>query len=237
MASSRSAHAYAQTLGRGLRILEVLGASPHPLLLTEIAEKIQVGRSIAYRLVRTLIAHGMVSVAPNDRYTLGLGLTSLARRVGADIKTAAYPVLAQAAEAICATAIVMVAGESRKGVVCVAAVEPKGVGLRIRYREGLRRPMTGASGYAISSAQEPSKHDSQQVKTARARGYAISRGEIEGDVAAASAPIIVPHRECNSAVALLFPIQELVNEQLIGEQVISAARAISMRLSQDPEAL
>ena len=50
-----------QTLSRGIRILEVLADSREPMSIDDVARALEVHRSIAYRLVRTLEHHGLVS--------------------------------------------------------------------------------------------------------------------------------------------------------------------------------
>ncbi|MCZ4149682.1 ArsR family transcriptional regulator, partial [Escherichia coli] len=43
-----------QTLSRGIRVLEIVANSPVNLSIAEIAAKLEVHRSIAYRIIRTL---------------------------------------------------------------------------------------------------------------------------------------------------------------------------------------
>ena len=50
-----------QTLSRGIRILEVLADARGPLSIDETARRLGVHRSVAYRLVRTLESHGLVT--------------------------------------------------------------------------------------------------------------------------------------------------------------------------------
>ena len=42
-----------QTLGRGLRVLEVLAATPNGLTITALATEVGVNRTVVYRLVAT----------------------------------------------------------------------------------------------------------------------------------------------------------------------------------------
>ena len=50
-----------QTLSRGIRILEVLADAREPLMIDQVADRLGVHRSIAYRLLRTLEDHGLVT--------------------------------------------------------------------------------------------------------------------------------------------------------------------------------
>ncbi len=49
-----------QTLDRGLRVLEVIATADEPPRIEELANRIEVHRSIAYRIVRTLELHALV---------------------------------------------------------------------------------------------------------------------------------------------------------------------------------
>src|SRR5688500_16318930 len=49
-----------QTLSRGIRILEILADVREPLSIDEIARRLEVHRSVAYRLLRTLEDHGLI---------------------------------------------------------------------------------------------------------------------------------------------------------------------------------
>ena len=50
-----------QTLSRGIRILEVLADARESLTIDQVARRLDVHRSVAYRLLRTLEDHGLVA--------------------------------------------------------------------------------------------------------------------------------------------------------------------------------
>lgn len=65
-------------LQRGLRVLEILGAAAEPMSLTEIARKMELSRSSAFRLVYTLRQMGFLKEAEqNNSYTLGARVLNL----------------------------------------------------------------------------------------------------------------------------------------------------------------
>ena len=70
----------AQTLDRGLRLLHLVADAPGGLTVTEAASRLGVGRAVVYRLVGTLIEHGMIRRDAEGRLRLGAGLLHLARR-------------------------------------------------------------------------------------------------------------------------------------------------------------
>ena len=60
MTTDAAAAPASQTLSRGIRILEILADAREPLSIDEIARRLDVHRSVAYRLLRTLEDHGLV---------------------------------------------------------------------------------------------------------------------------------------------------------------------------------
>ena len=67
-----------QTLSRGIRILEILADAREPLSIDEIARRLGVHRSVAYRLLRTLEDHGLVTRDGAGRIQLGARMAALA---------------------------------------------------------------------------------------------------------------------------------------------------------------
>ena len=90
-ASAPAAHS--QTLSRGIRILEILAESDEPMSILQLAAALDVHRSIAYRILRTLEDHGLVVRDPAGLVRLGPRLAALARGVSRDLQAAALPVL------------------------------------------------------------------------------------------------------------------------------------------------
>ena len=65
-----------QSLERGLKILEILGESPAPLTLTEIAEKTQLTKTTVNRFLKTLHTLGYL-LRENKKYSVGPKILSL----------------------------------------------------------------------------------------------------------------------------------------------------------------
>ena len=70
-----------QTLDRGLRVLRVLAESPEGLTVTELSSRLQVNRTVVYRLISTLEQHGLVRRDARSRLFVGLGVLHLASAV------------------------------------------------------------------------------------------------------------------------------------------------------------
>ncbi|MFC7493060.1 MULTISPECIES: IclR family transcriptional regulator [unclassified Nocardioides] len=137
-----------QTLDRGLRVLDVLAASPDGLTVTELAARLEVNRTVVHRLVGTLERHALVRRDPHGRLRVGLGVLRLGAAVQPVVREAALPVLRNLAEAVGCTAHLTVAdGEE---ALALAVVEPSWTDFHVAYRVGARHPLsTGAAGKAI----------------------------------------------------------------------------------------
>ena len=88
-----------QTLDRGLRALRVLAETPEGLTITELSGRLQVNRTVVYRLVSTLEQHALVRRDAHGRLHVGLGVLHLATAVQPVLRDVAIPVLRQLAEA------------------------------------------------------------------------------------------------------------------------------------------
>jgi len=62
-----------QTLDRGIRVLRELAETPSGLSVTELAGRLQVNRTVMYRLLATLEQHALVRRDADGRARLGLG--------------------------------------------------------------------------------------------------------------------------------------------------------------------
>src|SRR5690554_2982078 len=84
---------HSQTLSRGIRVLETLAEAKSPTMISDIATTLGVHRSIAYRIVRTLEAHGLVARDASGGLSLAPRMAALARGVSRDLQAAALPEL------------------------------------------------------------------------------------------------------------------------------------------------
>ena len=91
--STEKSPAHSQTLSRGIRALEILAAAPAPMTIAELSTALGVHRSVAYRILRTLEDHALLTRDDAGRVQAGPGLAALARGVSRDLQTAALPEL------------------------------------------------------------------------------------------------------------------------------------------------
>ena len=206
----------AQTLDRGLRLLRLVADSSGGVTVTEAAARLGVGRAVVYRLVSTLVEHGLVRRDRAGRMRLGAGVLQLARRAQPLIAEAALPALRRLAEDVGATAHLTVA-EGNEGVALVV-VEPTWTRFHVAYRTGSRHPLElGAAGRAILEA-----------RTTRATAVVISEGELEQGAFGVAAPVVgVEGLDASVGVVALAPLDAAV----VGPAVQSAAAAVGRALA------
>lgn len=198
-----------QTLSRGIRILEVLADARGPLTIDEIAARLGVHRSIAYRLLRTLEDHGLVVRDGNGRIALGARMAALAAGVAHDLQAEALPELTAAANELGMTCFLSIL--DRDECITLASVEPRHGVAPVAQRPGTRHPVTvGAPGKAILSLvaetawpvdlDEAHRAD---VRAARERGWATSHDEVIPGLRSIAVPLALPKGE-RAAVAVVY---------------------------------
>jgi DNA-binding IclR family transcriptional regulator len=170
--------ATAQTLDRGLAILELLAAAPQGATIAELAQACGLHRSIVTRLVATLAGRHFAYRTADGRVRFGSRLVLLASRQLPRLTFAARPHLESLAAACGATAHLSLA----EGDECVAVlvVEPPDSLLHVTFRLGSRHPLDrAAGGYAILAARPRRTGEPAGAVTARRRGYAQSSHELQ----------------------------------------------------------
>lgn len=180
-----------QTLDRGLRALEIVAEHAEGISVAELAERLDVHRAIAYRIVTTLEQHGLVARSAEGPLRLGAGISLLAARFEPQLRAVAQPLLQALAKATRATAFVSVA-QGEECVVILVAEPDEGL-LRVGYRVGSRHPLSlGAAGIAILAGRPPCSDDSEAVRQARADGYSLTRGQLQRGAVGVASPVATP---------------------------------------------
>mgnify|MGYP001942157917 FL=1 len=139
-----------QTLSRALTLLETVVEAPEPPTIADLADGLGVHRSVAYRMLRTFEAHGLLRRDGLGRVHAAPGLAVLARRVEQDLRAAAMPHLTAVSTDLGMTAFLVV----WDGAHCLtlATAEPPSGNL-VTQRPGTRHPLgVGAPGMAIAVA-------------------------------------------------------------------------------------
>lgn len=198
-----------QTLSRGIRILEILADARESLSIDEIAKRLEVHRSVAYRLLRTLEDHGLVTRDSAGRVQLGARMAALAAGVAHDLQAEALPELTAVANELGMTCFLVVLDHDE--CVTLVSVEPRHAVASVAQRPGTRHPVTvGAPGKAILSVLPHGEwpgdvpdHLRDEVTDAAARGFATSHDEVIPSLRSVSVPLVVRGRR-PAAVAVVY---------------------------------
>ncbi|WP_246271375.1 IclR family transcriptional regulator [Amycolatopsis acididurans] len=217
-----------KTLHHGVRVLELLVAHPQGLTLTEIADGVGVHRTVAHRLVRTLEAHQLCRRDKFKRISLAAGLVRLAEPVEQDLRTLARPVLEELGEATQATAHLVVR-ETATRVRMLMIVEPRQAPMHVSFRPGQVDPIDrGSAGLAMLAAAPALDGERDEVARARARGFAVSYGEIAPGIVGVSA--VVPRPAGATQISIGVSLFKASEEDHLGGQVVEAATRLATQL-------
>ena len=216
----------AQTLDRGLQVLEILARAEKDLTITEIAEALRVHRTISHRLVATLEQRALVSRGADGRYRLGSGVTQLAVSINRELRAVARPFLmALNAET---DETVHIAVLDRSAVVFVDGYESSKA-LRVVSRSGRSYPAhaTSVGKVILATLDDKEVRDMLpnsrlqkvapktvetraqllgQLASIRERGYATNLEESEEGVASVAVSIIDRYGACRAAVSIAAPL-------------------------------
>ncbi|CNG23778.1 transcriptional regulator [Mycobacterium tuberculosis] len=218
----------AQTLDRGLQVLEFLGTSADGFTATEVAQHVGVHRSIVARLLATLTARNFATRLDDGRYVVGSGVFSLARMVSRDLISMATPLLRDATERVEATSVLHIADGDE--VVTVLSIEPSAANFRVGMRVGSRGPLStfAAYGIAILSGRPPRPGERPEVADARSLGYAVTTGEVVPGYTGIAAPIFTAGDEAMGSVGLVIPAERITEVPALATEVVALAKALSL---------
>ena len=209
-----------QTLARGLAALALVGEAPEPLTVPELAVRLGIHRSMAYRLVRTLEQSGFVTRGGSGELAVGARVAVLARNVARDLQGAAVPELAVLADELRMTAFVVVSdGEA---AVTLTTAEPRGLDATVAQRPGSRHAIgQGAPGRVIRSQLDPVGYPPEP--------YELSHDEIIAGLSSVAAPLAT--RDGKPASLAVIYVTHAVDIDIIAARVIEAAARISRALA------
>jgi DNA-binding IclR family transcriptional regulator len=190
--------------------------------VTELATRLEVNRTVVYRLVSTLEQHALVRRDARGRLHVGLGVLHLASAVQPVLRDLAVPVLRGLAEAVGCTAHLTVADGDE--ALALAVVEPSWTDFHVSYRVGSRHPLQqGAAGKAILLGRQPAPSDGRTEPS-----YAVTSGELQAGARGLAAP--VPGVDGLEASVGIVTLGDL-DVETIGPLVSAAAAEVAARLS------
>jgi len=169
----------------------LVAAAHDGLAVQEVAEQLDVHRSIASRLLATLGDFHLVVRGGDGRYRAGGGLAALAGGITATLRAAAEPIMRELASELGATISLLVVDGS--DAVALLVVEPPAATYVLSFRTGSRHPLgTGSAGVALLAAGPAVPGEAANVAQARAQGYASTYGEVEPGAHGVAVPISLP---------------------------------------------
>jgi len=238
----------AQTLDRGLQVLNAVARASGPVTVAEAAAGVGIDRTVAHRLVATLAARGYLQRDSQGGYRLGPTCVALASAT-TDLRSLARPFLESVQQATGETVHLVVL--SGRDVVFIDGIE--GVhALRVTSRTGRVLPAHATSvGKAWLAALPPERvaqmyanadlepittrtlHDPQalnrELTAVRRRGYAKSRGESENGIGSVGLAICKAG-EPRAAMSVALPLERW--SDAVEEQAVTALHAAAEGLAQ-----
>ena len=238
----------AQTLDRGLQILELLANGEHEPNITEIAKALDVHRTIAHRLVATLEQRDFVTRSSGNRYQLGTGLLRLSGRIGGQLRAMARPALKALNQELDETVhLVVLAGTD---IMFLDAYESSKA-LRVTSRVGQSMPAHTTSVGKAMLARLPEKELAElypnktlskygpntitsraelfkRIEEVRQLGYAISSEESEAGVGSVGVAIVDPRGIVRAGASIAAPLARITpaNIPTLAIAAQKAAKAI-----------
>lgn len=212
-----------QTLARGLRALELISRSPEGLTIQEVAERLDVHRTVASRLLTTLMQFRLVA-RHDGRYRPGAGLAVLGATFDNNIRELSLPVLRQLADRTKATASLLVAEGDEQ--VAVAVIVPAGVAYHLSFQEGSRYPIDrGSAGLAMLASGPPQPDERDAVAQARADGWVLTHGEVEPNAWGLAVPVVRRPGSLATAINLVSHRRDVLEQGR--DAVINAASELA----------
>ncbi|MFC9360971.1 IclR family transcriptional regulator [Rhodococcus sp. NPDC057014] len=240
-----------QSVGRALAVLKLLASSADELTGSAIAAELRLSSGTANRLIRALIAEGLVARNPmSDSYYLGSGTVLLGqaaqRGFGMD---KALPILEQLnAETQESVNLSIRQGSESVVMMRVQSTLP----LRFEQHTGARFPLyTTASGKAIlafsphaetyveslpPTLAKVTPHSlstprelSEQLREIRVRGYSIDEQENVEGVRCVGAPILDADGYAQAALVIQVPTVRMPKSRVrtLGDRIVQAAKEVS----------
>jgi DNA-binding IclR family transcriptional regulator len=240
------------TVARALRMLAAFDGGARELGVRDFAVLLDVHKSTASRLARTLVAHGFLERGPDsERFRLGpeaarIGLLAVG---GQTLLAAARgPMDALAAQTGETVVLSVPAGDEALDVAQAGSNHLIGASTWIGRRTPLHASSDGkvflafgaaelAAGRSLArvTARTVTDHAALERQLARARrdGWARAIGDLEEGLNGVAAPIFASRGECVAALSVSGPAYRVAPERLpeLARPCVTAARAIGARLA------
>lgn len=223
------------TVTKALQVLQAF-TYEHPVLgVSELARRLEMGKSSVHRILSTLAEQGFVVKTADDRYRLGLKLHELGQQVvsSLELREVAHVPLEKLRNETGETVHLAVLEGS--DVVYVHRIESQAT-LRMFSRVGRRVPAhTTSSGKCLLAFGEEADVEEviaaglprvgprtitsrsaflQALKKIRADGFAVSVEENERGVISIGAPVFGHDRSCVAAISMAAPMLRISEDKV-----------------------
>ncbi|ORB84097.1 IclR family transcriptional regulator [Mycobacterium kansasii] len=217
-----------QTLARGLTALQLVAVSPSGLTMQEVADRVGVHRTIAYRLLATLTQFRLVAKGEDGRYRPAAALAVLGSSFDHNLRQLSLPTLRSLADELGTTVSLLVAEGDQQ--VAVAVIVPTQVAYQLAFHEGSRYPLDrGAAGIALLASLPPRQGERDLVAATRERGWVMTYGEIEPNTYGLAVPMRRAAPSPPTCINLISHREDMVIRGR--DAVIKAATQLSTLLS------
>jgi len=242
-----------RSVGRALAIFDAYDNEHLSLSLQKIAERIQMPKTTAFRLVSTLERAGFLVRTDNQQYCLSMKLVRLGGLVRStlSIREIARPIMLQVNEQTSETITLhAIVGTDLMVLEAVDTPAP----LMSIARPGQHQPMfLGAASRILLAYMEPDELVSvlnanakglnydraafdRELARFRRQGFALTRGQRVQGLTAMAVPIFGVHEQVRHSLALTGPSVRIdPRDQELADIMIAAGRDISNRLGASPE--
>lgn len=226
-----------QVLERAAQMLRALSAEPKGLTPIELADRVGLPRSTAYRIVGTLSSEGFVRVSPGGKLSIGPGLISIAAAGRRDLRHEAAPYLERLSHELHET-VELVVLDGAEALFTNQFVSSRS--LRVVAQVGARFPLyCTACGKALLAELTPAEalrliparleqhtphtnldreHLLEELTTVRAAGVAYDHQEHTIGVSAVGAAV----RDTSGALAALTVVMPAARLEGHEEQIAAA---------------
>jgi DNA-binding IclR family transcriptional regulator len=238
-----------QTLERAIDILFVLAESGTTLTVSEIAEKVGIPDSTAYRFIQTLIKSGFVERKGRSKIGLGLRIfdltRSLSQQIEKELLVIARPIMEELTTLTNETSVLFVRSGSK--AICLENITSPRL-IRMSIENGRVLPLnSGASGKTLLAYENDKVIEDmcklfagdaikpmllQELLSIRKAGYCVTFGEVDTDAFAIAAPVLDPQQRIVASLSAAGPIHRLEKKEIpvFIQHVKEAAAQISCKL-------
>jgi IclR family KDG regulon transcriptional repressor len=251
----RDVRATLHSVSNALRILEAFDDEHPEMGVTELAQRLDLHKSVIFRLVKTLEAHEWVRQEPDRKYRLGLKAFEVGShcltRLGLGVRI--QPILEELAGRMGETVnLGLIDG---RDIMYVNKVTPKKI-LRLEVQVGVRMPaqctamgkvlltyappaeldafMAGVQSFPAATARSITSPERlrEVLREIRARGFSWSDGELFDEICCVAAPVRDASGQVVAALSLAMHRKDVSPEQrpILEQEVTATAELVSRTL-------